>query len=245
MIRRELMAGVATILCAVGCGSSASPSSSSETTATVSGALTMTSTTGVRAIAKTSANKMIWVAVDTNGRFSLPLPKGESYRLLIGKLGASGNVAIVGHLALNTSAGKNLWLAPSTDVDLGTLTPVSGTSSALKLAHADGDAEESEAADDNENEGTEANEEDDDGSMCKGSAASGESDVELKAEKDPGDSACDHEREKSDSDKDGKRDSEDGDDEKSCGSDGKPEAEDDADGSDDTGKVENEADGGL
>lgn len=146
-----------------------------------------------RAVALSSDGHTYWAYLDTHAGFSLALPSGPSYRLLVANELPSGKQVVVGHVVVHPSAGASRWIglhgAPS--LDLGVI----GGKRTLTSAslHVLDDAPDGK--DDGAGDG-EADDHEDDGeskALCQSQDASDseDDDVELDAQNDPGDSASD------------------------------------------------------
>jgi hypothetical protein len=121
---------------AIGCGSAGGQSSAGDrmtlqgTVATSEMALD-----NARAIALSADGHAYAAYLDQNGDFSLQVPTGHAYRVVIANSLASGQHQVVGHVAIRTSRGTSTWLGAraAAKVDLGVL---SGTQTALRTLSA-------------------------------------------------------------------------------------------------------------
>ena len=172
-MRGVLLVLVSTVASTLGCGSSPQGGD----TATVAGALSTTTwdVTNMQAIVKTRSSGTYRTAVDANGRFSLRVPAGQSYELLIARVLPSSKQQVLGHLAIRTTAGKSVWIAPRGTLALGHLVRAGTTQSAgltTKSVGMGGEADSGEAEGDDSEVGDEAETSKDDAkSLCAGGAA--------------------------------------------------------------------------
>jgi hypothetical protein len=157
MINRTRFACIASLFALVACGSS----SSSEGTLTVRGTLGSSATVdNARAVAIGSDGKRHWAYLDRDGDFTLELPVGTSYRLLIANQLESGYQKTIGHLMIKTSDGRSEWIGANETgtINLGKLRTASSvattgdTSTHTQCAACSGGGSEDEADEDDDDD---------------------------------------------------------------------------------------------
>jgi hypothetical protein len=117
------------VMAAVACGGRDEPKDGTMTVhGTVSSKLAVDN---ARAVAIGADGRIFWAYLDVERDFTLRLPTGQSYRIVIANQLAGGGQKTVGHVALATGGAKTLWIAASEEktVDLGRLSPASAKSS--------------------------------------------------------------------------------------------------------------------
>jgi hypothetical protein len=199
LMRGAIIVLLSTVTSTLGCGSSPQ----GRDTATVAGALSTTTwdVTHMQAIVRTRSSGTYRTAVGADGRFSLRVPAGQSYELLIARVLPSSKQQVLGHLAVRRSAGTSVWIAPRGTLALGRLVPAGtapSTGLTTKSVGAGGEAESGEAESDDDGKEEAETSEDDAKSLCAGGAAGAPADQELTAENEPGDDAVAHEQESDD-----------------------------------------------
>ncbi len=141
---------IAVALCAVACGSKSSSTDTAHVTATVDPQLR--NLVNARVVAVGGGGRVFSSAILATGRFSIAVPTGTRYRLVVANTTGSGELRMIGHIAITPKRGA---------VSLGTLRPV-GTANAapngglrtMSESEADDGAEGADAEDDGaENEG--------------------------------------------------------------------------------------------
>lgn len=129
-----MFSGVVLAAMAVACGESAE----SESTSRVSGSMTVHGTVSTRlsidnarAVAIGSDGRTFWAYLDQDREFTLDLPVGQSYRVIVANQRANGGQQTIGHLTLNGSSGRTEWIGANKaiNVDLGLLRLAGTTSS--------------------------------------------------------------------------------------------------------------------
>lgn len=124
---------------AVACGESYDAESASK-----GGAMTVHGTVSsklevdnARAVAIGTDGRTFWAYLDQDREFTLQLPVGQSYRVIVANQRSGGGQQTIGHLVLSGADGRTEWLGANSaiDVNLGTLRI--GTSSSTKIACAD------------------------------------------------------------------------------------------------------------
>ena len=201
MVRSFFVLGVAATACVIGCA--ATPSSGSTTT--VSGVVSPSARRldNARAVAMTASGKTYWAYLDARGAFSLSLPAGQAYRIVVANARPSGGQRVVGHVVIHTSRGASRWIAPRSAGAL-TLGALGGAAGVVTRAMDDGSPSDGSSGDDHDFESRD--DDDERGNLCtEHDGEHDDDDVELDAESDPGDSARDddedeHEREDDDGD---------------------------------------------
>ncbi len=122
-----------------------------------------------RAIAIGRDGRTFWTYLDAHRDFTLKLPVGQSYRILIANQLASGGQKTVARVVLDGADGKTVWVGANdaVTVDFGRLRVVSNTRTGLttRCAACDGDG-----ADDDDDE------DDDDDAEADGADSSDHSD---------------------------------------------------------------------
>jgi hypothetical protein len=107
MINRTRFACIASLFALVACGSS----SSSEGTLTVRGTLGSSAMLdNARAVAIGSNGTRHWAYLDRDGDFTLELPVGTSYRLLVANQLETGYQKTIGHVMITTTDGRSEWI---------------------------------------------------------------------------------------------------------------------------------------
>ncbi len=126
---------LALAMTALACGKPAPEASS---TLKVSGAIDTRSQSldNASAVAIGSDGRTFSAYLQRNGRFTLELPVGHVYRILIANSTMSGQLRPIGHLVNPTSRGKADVIAVKKggSLNLGTLRPAGASSNALKVA---------------------------------------------------------------------------------------------------------------
>jgi hypothetical protein len=217
-----------------GCAASSAP----ESTGTVALKATISGRTlsSARAVAVASDGSRYWAALTPSGQFTLKVPAGKSYRVLLVNSLTGGGSRVSGHVVTSAS-GR--WLALSGQqgtVDLGTVSPSMPTTLTTKNGEALGGSS-SEAEGKSSGEGahdghdadpeTHDGEHEDEKSACadhdgvdKEGDVSDDDDVDLHPSKDPG-SATKDDKEKEHDDAEAKDGEDDDEQERKCGGDGK------------------------
>jgi hypothetical protein len=222
--------GATAIACSLGC---------SKNTGSWSGGLALTlkgnvpastvSLDNARVVAVGSNGHVYWSYVNAARTFSIALPAGASYRILVTNSLATGQQRIVGHLVNQTPAGPTEWIGTGTigTFDLGSLRRAPSTSSQLAAqdhgvdlgATGDGgnETEAEDGGDDSKGDGgldCDTHEDSSGGaSLCgapssaTGDAGEPDDDVELDPDHDPGNVLGSSEGDK-DKDKDKDKDTE-------------------------------------
>lgn len=186
MRRSTLVLAAALLALGVGCGRGADPDASERMT--VRGTVAQLSVgQGARAVAVGADGRAVWANLDAHGDFSLRLPLGQSYRIVI-----ANPRRAAGHLALAKGATTTRWLAArtTTTIDLGRLSPTTTsttTASAGLRTQSAGELEGPEQEDAGEHEDDAESHDGDEKEVCSGGA----SDVELRASSEPGEDAKD------------------------------------------------------
>ena len=190
--------GVVALAAMVGCGG-ADPSPTGTSTLKLQGTVSPTARRldNARAIAVTRSGKAYWSYLDAHGDFTLTLPKGVSYRVLIANARAAGGKHVIGHLVIATSAGASKWVGVHSGgtLDLGTL-GLASSGGGVRTLHDEGSGGSSGKSDDSDHHGDdndchEDDHEDDDVCSEKESEHDDDKDVELHADNDPHDSCKD------------------------------------------------------
>lgn len=128
-----MFSGVVLAAMAVACGESAE----SESTSRVSGSMTVHGTVSTRlsvdnarAVAIGTDGRTFWAYLDQDREFTLDLPVGQSYRVIVANQRSGGGQQTIGHLTLNGSSGRTEWIGANRaiNVDLGLLR-LAGTAS--------------------------------------------------------------------------------------------------------------------
>lgn len=192
---------------AIACGGSGDSSAPESTRQAVTGTVAR-NLDNARVMAITPTGKTFWAYLDKRGEFTLPIPAGTPFRLIVTNATATGGQKVIGRLAIDTSAGKSSWLlAPNGTLALGTLRPATTTSSGTRtLSERDdretgGSAKDSEGTHDDDLESHEDEHEDEGVCSVASPEHEDDDDVTLEAEHDPGDKCRDdkeHEHEKED-----------------------------------------------
>lgn len=217
-------------LVAIGCQGSAS-SGNTEGTAIVKGSVPTTarSLDNARAIAISPSGQRFSAYLDGRGSFTLTLPSGQAYRLVVANGRAGGGAAVIGHVQLRTVAGTTRWLAPAAGatLDLGALRlattaaamgastalkdespdPKSGSSAEPSSSSGSGSASSDSPSSDGHDSEFDTHEDDDHekGSLCHESEKDAEDDAALEAEHEPsGDDLDDESEHEGDDEEDGK-----------------------------------------
>jgi len=129
-----MFSGVVLAAMAVACGESAE----AESTSRVSGSMTVHGTVSTRlsidnarAVAIGSDGRTFWAYLDQDREFTLDLPVGQSYRVIVANQRANGGQQTIGHLTLNGGSGRTEWIGANKaiNVDLGLLRLAGTTSS--------------------------------------------------------------------------------------------------------------------
>lgn len=129
-----MFSGVVLAAMAVACGESAE----SESTSRVSGSMTVHGTVSTRlsidnarAVAIGSDGRTFWAYLDQDREFTLDLPVGQSYRVIVANQRANGGQQTIGHLMLSGGSGRTEWIGANKaiNVDLGLLRLAGTTSS--------------------------------------------------------------------------------------------------------------------
>jgi hypothetical protein len=115
-----MLGGAALVLTAAGCSEGRK-----EGTLTVQGTLSARTraTDNTRAVAIADDGSQTWAYLDTHGDFSLDVPVGRSYRIVLANQLSGGGQRKIGHVVLGTANAPSEWLGanePGT-VDLGRL----------------------------------------------------------------------------------------------------------------------------
>jgi hypothetical protein len=181
-----------------------------------------------RVVAVGSNGHVFWSYVNAARNFSIALPAGASYRILVTNSLATGQQRIVGHLVNQTPAGPTEWIGTGTigTFDLGSLRRAPSTSSQLTaqdhgvdIATGDGgnETEAEDGGDDSKGDGgldCDTHEDSSGGASLCGSSSSAtgdagepDDDVELDPDHDPGNVLGSSEGDK-DKDKDKDKDTE-------------------------------------
>lgn len=202
-----------------------SPNQNQEATMTVQGTLSTKSVRAdnARAVAVGDNGKTYWAYLDRHGDFSLALPIGQSYRIVLANQITGGGQQKIGHVVVQGTGGATEWLGANEaiTVNLGTLKPAATTSSGgLRPqcgACSGGESEDSEADEDGDSDhdddfechdkdsdrdrtkcdacsGDEQDDADDEHTKCD--VCSGGEDKPLKPSKQPGDACEDKNKEK-------------------------------------------------
>ena len=121
-----MFSGVVLAAMAVACGESAE----AESTSRVSGSMTVHGTVSTRlsidnarAVAIGSDGRTFWAYLDQDREFTLDLPVGQSYRVIVANQRANGGQQTIGHMMLSGSNGRTEWIGANKaiNVDLGLL----------------------------------------------------------------------------------------------------------------------------
>lgn len=161
--------GVMLTAFACGCGSSAS-----NDTLMVTGHVTATSKgfDNPRVVAVSAKGNALWSYIDAKGNFSLSLPKGTSYRILVTNQIPGDKRAVLGHVVVNGTSGKTSWIAVPEGgaLNLGTLgagaaAPAGGVQTMSEAE--DGKSAESEKEDGDEDRASHEDEHEDE-HVCGG-----------------------------------------------------------------------------
>jgi len=189
--------GVAAAVGTIGAGcSSAVPSGPTLVVqGTVSQAL---ATSDARAVAIGTDGRTFWTSLDAQRDFTLLLPVGQSYRIVIANTRPSGAEEKIAHLVLQQSWGASLWLGANApgSVDLGVLklTSHGGSPGGWNGHHGDDDDHEGDHDhDDGCHEGGHHGGHDAGGGGGGGDVCSGDADDPLEPTKNPGSKCEDHE----------------------------------------------------
>jgi hypothetical protein len=143
VMRSVVVLGAVAVVAATIAGCSSADTSDQGTLAvqgTVTQALVMS---GARAVAIGTDGRTFWTDLDAQRDFTLRLPVGQSYRIVIANALAGGADEKIAHLVLQASWGPSMWLGanePGT-VDLGV----------LKLTTQQGDDDDHEGDHDHDN----------------------------------------------------------------------------------------------
>jgi hypothetical protein len=160
---------------------------------TVSQAL---ATNDARAIAIGTDGRTFWTDLDAQRDFTLLLPVGQSYRIVIANAGASGPDQKIAHLVLQQSWGASLWLGANAagSVDLGVLklTSHGGSSGKGSSGHAGDDDDDHEGDHDHDNGCHEGGHHGGKDAGSGGPVCSGDDDEPLQPTKNPGSKCEDH-----------------------------------------------------
>jgi hypothetical protein len=140
-----------------------------------------------QAVAIGDDGKTIWTALDAERDFTLLLPLGHSYQIVIASGLPDGHQMKVGHLVLSAASGTSTWLGANEGgtVDLGVLHPASTAGVTAYHRSSDGGG-----GDGDEDWGSEGDHSHDNG--CHqggghgGGVCCGDHDEELHPTKDPG-----------------------------------------------------------
>lgn len=132
----SVLGGVVLAAMAVACGASAGDESASSTSGamTVHGSVSSRlSLDNARAVAIGSDGRTFWAYLDQDREFTLELPVGQSYRVIVANQRPGGGQQTVGHLVLAGGSGRTEWLGANSaiDVDLGTLRVAGGSSTKI------------------------------------------------------------------------------------------------------------------
>lgn len=188
MSRSTLVLAAALLALGVGCGKG-EPDGNTERM-TVRGTVSQLSVAqGARAVAVGADGRTVWATLDGHGDFSLRLPLGQSYRIVI-----ANPRRAAGHLVLARGATSTRWIAArsTTTIDLGRLSPAATTTTAATggirtQSTGAGELEGAESEDASEHEDDAESHEGSENEVCSGGA----SDVELRASSEPGEDAKD------------------------------------------------------
>jgi hypothetical protein len=187
----------------VGCGDNSAPDAKG--TLVVQGSVSSgLSIDNGRVVAIGTNGRTFWSYLDKHGDFTLKLPVGQSYRILVANQRVSGGQQVLGRLMVPSKGSKTQWLGanePGT-VNLGTLRPTSLTSGVQPKcsgcsAGGDGGASagDGESADDNGSAQGSDHENDsadhDDDNECHEKGEHGSDDGDNETDDDEGGSAGD------------------------------------------------------
>ncbi len=125
-----LVATTAIAFTGIGCGGSGGENTASDgSRMTLQGTVSASevSLDNARAIALSADGHAYAAYLDSHGDFSLDVPIGHAYRVVVANSLASGRHAVVAHLAIRTSRGTSTWLGARTGgtIDLGVLSSAS------------------------------------------------------------------------------------------------------------------------
>lgn len=138
-----------------------SPTRNREATMTVQGTLSTKSVRAdnARAVAVGDNGKTYWAYLDRHGDFSLELPIGQSYRILLANQLPGGGQQKIGHVVVRGAGGPTEWLGANdaVKVNLGKLKPAATSTSSGSLrpqcgACGGGEGDESEADDEEDSD---------------------------------------------------------------------------------------------
>lgn len=203
-------AGILALGLVVGCGASG-PSGGS--TATVQGSVSPSSRPldNARAVAIGADGRVFWAYLDARGAFTLQLPVGQSYRVVVANALAGGGQRTIGHLVVHPSTGATRWMGmhqPGT-IALGALSvpgavtastggtvTTMGDSPSGETSSSGGSSGEGSSSGDSSGQDDVGTHEDDGetGSLCSSQGSGEEDDQELDAEYDPGDRCSDDDK---------------------------------------------------
>jgi len=194
MRSRFLVLGAAAIVTSVAGCSSAGPSGPTlAVQGTVSQAL---STNDARAVAIGTDGRTFWTSLDAQRDFTLLLPVGQSYRIVIANTHADGAQEKIAHLVVQQSWGSTIWLGANAmgSVDLGVLklTSHGGSAGGGGNGHSGDDADH-EGDHDHDNDCHEGGHQGGkDGGLGGGGVCGGDQDDPLEPTKNPGSKCDDH-----------------------------------------------------
>jgi hypothetical protein len=145
------------------------------------------------AVAIGDDGRTVWTALDAQRNFTLLLPLGHSYQIVIASELPDGHQMKVGHLVLPVASGTSTWLGANEGgtVDLGVLHPSS--TAAVTAYHQSSDGGGRDGDDDWGSEGDHSHDNGcHQGGGHGGGVCRGDHDEELKPTKDPGSRCQDH-----------------------------------------------------
>ena len=129
-MNRALMLSGAVLVAMAAVACSAAEASDASNTMTVHASVTTNlSIDNARAVAIGTDGRTFWAYVDRDRDFTLELPVGQSYRIIVANQRTSGGQRTVGHVVLDGARGTTEWIGANApgDVDLGKLR-LAGTS---------------------------------------------------------------------------------------------------------------------
>lgn len=202
---RRIVGAVVLVMATMACAGSSEPTTASSK-ARIEGTVVQRSLDNARAIAITPDGRRTWSYLDVRGHFTLELPAGRAYRLMIANTLPDGSFRAIGHLVIHASNGVGRWLdLRSGALDLGALSTKGASSSPTLGTKSEGEGDHGSSDSDEEEIDTETHDDDDDEhGVCADHHEGGEDrddDVELSAEHEPGDEYADeHEKDHDDED---------------------------------------------
>lgn len=184
------LAACGAMLALCGCSSTPAPENTGTQSMRLQGSITSArKLDNARVVAIGTKGKRYWSYVDAAGRFTIALPPGASYRVLVTNAQRVGPDRVTAHLALAKATGASRWIGVhgSGTFDLGVLS-AKGATTTIHTKSEKGEADHAERED------AETHEDDDDARACADhdgkddvDDTSDDDDVELKAEHEPGD----------------------------------------------------------